>query len=160
MDKIKEWAKKLGIGSVIVVLIYITCIGKTHKSGHGANYTECKMLNNEGSDYVASVCLPNSQYREEENRRVYVETYEEEDVARKVFREIVEKICSHHGNNERVSYGHRDEMIFVCYGSRESIVVDYHDLTLRGGKKIYCINIEYVDTEAYDWDYLSSRIKN
>lgn len=160
-SKIKESLIKI-IGGIFIVVMtaigfYSTCIGKSDPSGWGTNCIECKMLYNEHSRKVAKTCLPNAKpNREEIEGVVYRESYEDKDVALEVFRDIIETIGEYHaGGKVNADYGYRDEMYFVCYGEEQSIIVTYREY-----KKFTSISIQYADTEKYDWDYLSSRIKN
>lgn len=160
-ETIKEWIGKiLGIlffGCLACYSFFSTCVGKVDTNGQGTNYQECQMLRNENSHVVARECLPNAKpSRERAGGVVYRETYEDEDEALDVFWNIIEKIGKHHaGGKVKTNYGHRDEMYFVCYGEGQSIIATYREY-----KKFYAVSIQYVDTEKYDWDYLSSRIKN
>lgn len=160
-DTIKEWIGKilgtLFFASLACYSFFSTCVVKVDTNGQGTNYQDCHMLRNENSHVVARECLPNAKpSRERAEWVVYRERYEYEDEALDVFRNIIEKIGKHHaGGKVKTNYSHRDEMYFVCYGEEQSIIA-----TFREHEKFYAISIQYVDTEKYDWDYLSSRIKN
>ena len=158
MKKITEWIKKIcfAIGAIIVFLLFnVGTIG-----GEGDNFQEVKMKTNEGSMLVAQKYMPNAEPNYEESGVIrYVETFDEEDDADKLFLKLVEEVNNLHSGEKIKKLGSNTERYFLCYGRESSILISQKEYAVKKDFSFYSVSIQYIETESYDWDYLTSRIK-
>jgi hypothetical protein len=164
-NRIKEYIAK-AIGIVILALLvgvsfFSTCIGDTDSSRDGANYYDTRLKYNKYNYDVVKQCLPNAEPNTEEAGIVkYIETFEDKGEALNTFRNVINKIGEVHAKEKiRPRYGNGNKLFFVCYGKEWSVIAEYSSLKVKGNFEFYSVVVEYVDTESYDWDYLSSQIE-
>lgn len=161
MKKLKEILVTIGGYIFVAVLFLLNCLEcDTNEKG---NFYDCRMTKNKYARLVAQKCMPDADpITEEEGVVLYITTFDEEEKedADKMFYSIIKNICDYHvGKQVKVDYGNHSEKIFLCYDEDISILVWYKKINTKFDYSFYAIDIEYVDTDLYDWDYLSSRIK-
>ena len=158
MEKIKEWAKKIAIAIVAVILFLFFCVGRIEVNG--TNFQEVQMRANEGSKYVAQRYMPNAEPNYEEDGIVrYIETFEDKEKADELFLKLVEMVNNLHSGEKINRYGNHAERYLLCYGREQSILVSQREYKRRGSTMFYAVSMQYIETESYDWDNLTSRIK-
>ena len=158
MEKIKELLKKIAIALALVVAFFAYCVGNIGSGG--VNFQEIPLRANKSSHYVAQRYLPDAEPNAERGGITrYTETFDDKAEADELFDDIIEVVNNLHSGEKLKRYGDYPEKILLCYGDENSIIVSQRDYKTKGGLTFSAITIEYVETDSYDWDYLTKRIK-